>query len=100
MIDSTPLTDAQASQLRSLLNRRLTAEIIEQRDGCTIEGVAYAQDGHKRLLDVGKVGVLYKDVIWSVPNMCRHCKKYFNDGKFVLDGIRITYEAHAGLPTL
>jgi hypothetical protein len=97
LIPSTALTDQQASQLRAVLNRRMTQEILAQRDGCTIPGVDATVDGALRQLDVGKVGTTYKGVIWPVPGLCNHCNKFFNDGKFVTINGRIVYEAHAGL---
>lgn len=97
MIPSTPLTDQQTGQLRALLAKRLTDEIFAQRDGVTIEGVAATVNGRPRQFDIGKVGTLYKGVIWSVPNYCRHCNVAFNDGKFVVVNGVITYEAHVGL---
>lgn len=90
---STLLSDHQVSQLRSLLNRRIPEEVIAQRAECTIEGVAYSQDGFKRHLDVGKLGTLYNNVLWSIPNRCWHCQRSFNDGRFVVKDGRIVHES-------
>jgi hypothetical protein len=102
MIPSTDLSDTQTGQLVSLLGRRWTDELLAQRDECTIPGIALAQNGKKRYMDIGKVGTFYNNVIWSVPSMCRHCRQLFNDGKFVVanDGNgqpTIVHESHAGL---
>lgn len=94
MIPSTPLTDQQAGQLKTLLGRRWTAEILEQRDVCTIPGVALTVRDKPRYLDLAKVGVLHNDIIWAVPTRCQRSHRMFNDGRFAsVDGV-IVHESH------
>lgn len=80
------LSASQIGMLRAVLNRRLTDEILQQRDLCTIPGVVYSEGRDSRYLDCFRLGVERNGVIWSVPNRCRHCWKDFTDGDFRIVG--------------
>lgn len=86
MVDKPDLSPVLSSQLAALLGRRCTPEVLLQRQGCTIEGVALEIEGSPRYLDIGKLGTTYKGVSWRIPNKCRHCDELFYDGRFVGDG--------------
>lgn len=88
--DATSLTDQQVSDVKAICNRRLTDEILVQRDGCTIAGL------EDRFIDIGKVGVVYGGMIWPVPGRCQHCKRMFNDGKFSVVNDVIFHEGCLG----
>lgn len=90
--DVAALTASQLGMLRSLLNRRVTDEIIHQRDLCTIDGVAYTDGQQVRRLDCLRLGVIYNNVLWSVPSRCRHCFREFADGRFRLMNGSIVHE--------
>jgi hypothetical protein len=93
VIPNTELTDQQAGQLKTLLGRRWTDEVLAQRDECTIPDVALSIGNKKRFMDVAKVGVWHNGVIWSVPSRCQRSGLVFNDGRFtVVDGL-ITHES-------
>lgn len=104
VIDDPRLTPREASQLCAVLGRRLTSEVLAQRDACTIEGAAMTIGEVSRRLDIGKVGTVYKGITWSIPNKCPCCLTYRIDGKFVADGagafVCVDCEARgAGAPT-
>jgi hypothetical protein len=86
LLEDPKLTREQASQLCAVLGQRLTPEILVQRDVCTIDVAAMTIDGISRSLDIGKVGTLYKGIVWSIPNKCPRCATCHDDGKFVADG--------------
>lgn len=87
MIDQPDLSPTLTSQLAAVMNRRLTPKVLAQRGACTIEGVAQAIGNAHRILDIGKLGTLYKGVVWKIPNMCPRCTAWFYDGRFVSDGV-------------
>jgi hypothetical protein len=90
------LSEAQIGQLRTVFNRRVTPEILDQRECCAIEGVAYAASGKVRMLDFPKIGILHNGVIWSAPSLCRHCSQLFFDGRFCVHAGVITHESCLG----
>jgi hypothetical protein len=85
VIDTPVLLPTKASMLAAVVGKRLTQEVIEQRDRCTIEGIEMSIDGWHRILDVGKLGTFYGGISWMIPNRCRHCDEMFYDGRFVPD---------------
>lgn len=94
--DFLALTPTEVSQLANVLNRRMVEEVLEQRDRCTIEGVAYSAEGKTRKLDFPKIGILYNGVIWSSPSYCRHCRQPFYDGHFVVNNGLLVHESCLG----
>ena len=85
-IKDPKLKPEESSQLSAVLGRCLTPEVSAQRMRCTIEGVELQIEDQWRTFDVFKVGTVYKNIAWAIPNTCRHCMTPFYDGRFVKYG--------------